>query len=209
MATHYLDTSNLLATLDTAGIKAPYRSLCLVCPDPQGTHLYIYKVCGETLATKASTWANWASPLTAMDIAARTRELVNLHICNEEQAKAVLSGNKVDTIIRDEVETGETRVTNAKGGVKADGGKVMPRLLHVDLADALASCTEVLTYGANKYSPTNWKNVEEVRYVDALYRHLGAHHRGELLDADTGQTHLAHAATNILFLLQRTLKPCN
>lgn len=86
-------------------------------------------------------------------------------------------------------------------GVKADGGKPMPRLLHESMAGAVASVVDVLSFGARKYSDDNWKNVEPKRYTDALYRHLNAHHKGESNDAESGLPHLAHAACCVLFLL--------
>lgn len=90
-------------------------------------------------------------------------------------------------------------------GVKHDSGKPRPMLLQESLADSLLETTKVLTYGANKYSDDNWKNVDQRRYFDALYRHLNAHHRGELKDTESGLLHLAHAASNILIILQLEL----
>lgn len=100
----------------------------------------------------------------------------------------------------------ETRVTNEHGGVKADGGKPMPSLLHVSLAKSMHSVVNVLTYGAGKYSPDNWRKVETVRYVDAFYRHLDKHNRGEVIDAETGEPHLTAVITNLLFILEKILE---
>ena len=98
---------------------------------------------------------------------------------------------------------GTIRVTNDQGGVKADGGKVQPRLLMQSMPNAVKEICEVLTYGANKYTPDNWKKVEGDRYMDALYRHLLAFHAGEQVDSETKKHHLAHAACCILFLLEK------
>ena len=100
-------------------------------------------------------------------------------------------------------EPGNIRVTNSEGGVKADGGKAQPRLLMQSMPNAVREICEVLTYGANKYTPDNWKKVEADRYTDALYRHLLAYHAGELFDSETNKHHLAHAACCILFLLEK------
>ena len=100
-------------------------------------------------------------------------------------------------------EPGTIRVTNSEGGVKADGGKAQPRLLMQSMPNAVREICEVLTYGANKYTPDNWKKVEADRYTDALYRHLLAYHAGELFDSETNKHHLAHAACCILFLLEK------
>jgi hypothetical protein len=86
-------------------------------------------------------------------------------------------------------------------GMKFDRGKtqyslVPPRALH-DLA-------EVMTYGADKYAPDNWRKVDdpENRYYNALMRHLEAYRRGEGVDPESGLPHLAHVMANATFLLE-------
>jgi len=69
---------------------------------------------------------------------------------------------------------------------------------------AIKALAEVLTYGAKKYKPNNWRNGEVDRYVAALYRHLEAWRDGEQIDEESGMRHLAHAITNIAFLLELT-----
>lgn len=89
-------------------------------------------------------------------------------------------------------------------GEKYDGGKPLMGLLYSDCNQALMSIVKVLTFGANKYEPRGWDAVPnaEERYTDALYRHLSAHHRGDIVDEESGLTHLSHAACNIIFLLE-------
>lgn len=68
---------------------------------------------------------------------------------------------------------------------------------------ALAGMAKVLTYGAKKYKPNNWKEVDSLdRYVAALYRHLEAWRVGEKVDSESGLKHLEHAMTNVAFLLE-------
>ena len=43
--------------------------------------------------------------------------------------------------------------------------------------------------------------MDHSRVHDALMRHLRAHWDGESIDPETGLPHMAHAATNALFLL--------
>jgi hypothetical protein len=87
-------------------------------------------------------------------------------------------------------------------GVKWDNEK--PRW---DLLDygALGQVVDVLTYGARKYSPQNWRKVPDhrARYFAAAMRHLVAWQTGSRDDTETGMNHLAHAAACILFLLAR------
>lgn len=84
---------------------------------------------------------------------------------------------------------------------KADAGK--PR---IDLIPATAELRvgEVLRFGAEKYAEDSWKGVPEAqrRYLAAARRHINAHQRGERLDTESGLPHLAHAACNIMFVLE-------
>ena len=82
--------------------------------------------------------------------------------------------------------------------MKFDNGKLRYGLIPPQATKALA---EVLTYGAKKYKPDNWKQGEPDRYMDALYRHLEAYRSGELVDSESGLSHLSHAITNIAFLI--------
>lgn len=86
-------------------------------------------------------------------------------------------------------------------GRKFDTNKPMMRLLP---PYALESIAQVLTFGAKKYAPDNWRYVEgrKERYLDALLRHLNAHCKGNIYDDETNFSHLAHAGCNLLFLLE-------
>lgn len=92
--------------------------------------------------------------------------------------------------------------TATTGGRKFDGGKPQYGLIP---PKALKETVEILTLGATKYEPDNWKNVPDSqnRYFDALMRHLWDWKSGEKFDPETGKNHLAHAVCNILFLLER------
>lgn len=90
--------------------------------------------------------------------------------------------------------------TKNKEGLKYDGGKLRWSLIPFL---ALEDIVKVLTIGEKKYIKDNWKYVDNAteRYTDALFRHLSAWMRGEQFDKETGLSHLAHAGTNILFLI--------
>lgn len=87
-----------------------------------------------------------------------------------------------------------------KTGYKADSGKLRYSLIPTAATKALA---KILTFGAEKYSKDGWKSVPNAkeRYTDALYRHLEAYRSGEKYDEESGESHLAHAITNIAFLI--------
>ncbi len=93
-----------------------------------------------------------------------------------------------------------TPQVNHQGGLKYDSGKLRFGLIPPIATTSLA---EVLTFGAAKYAPNSWQTVPngEERYLDALYRHLEAYRNGELTDPESGLSHLAHAITNVAFLL--------
>lgn len=86
-------------------------------------------------------------------------------------------------------------------GLKYDTGKTPWHLLPWKQVEKIV---DILNYGANKYGPHNWKqgiDRYEDRYFDAALRHLLAWKNGEKNCPESGKSHLAHAATNILFLL--------
>lgn len=96
-------------------------------------------------------------------------------------------------------------------GLKNDDGKLMAAIPYQEFPHALLEVVKVATFGARKYVRGNWVHVgnAQERYMDALHRHLLAHHGGEQCDEESGLTHLAHAAWNVLALLemQQTRKP--
>lgn len=70
---------------------------------------------------------------------------------------------------------------------------------------------EVLSYGAKKYTPDNWKCVAglEQRYTSAALRHILAAMSGEELDEETGLSHEAHAICCLLFILENRIEERN
>ena len=91
---------------------------------------------------------------------------------------------------------------------KFDFGKPLFSLIEPKFALELA---KVLTMGAEKYGPEDWKTTDNAhrRYLDALHRHLNAFERGEMDDPESGQSHLAHVAANAMFLHWLALNPQN
>lgn len=89
-------------------------------------------------------------------------------------------------------------------GLKYDVGKTRFDLLDPVFIKAMA---EVMTYGAAKYAPNNWQNVEDFtpRYTAALYRHLNKWHQGYSRDDESGLPLLAQVAVNAMFLFHKEL----
>jgi hypothetical protein len=89
----------------------------------------------------------------------------------------------------------------ASEGQKHDDDKPAPELLP---PRALLAVSRVLAFGARKYAPDNWRKVPDGkrRYLAAALRHVLAHMGGEVLDSESSEPHLAHAACCVLFLLE-------
>lgn len=103
--------------------------------------------------------------------------------------------------------------------LKYDTGKVRMGLCTTQFANAIMGIAKVLTFGALKYpdpetGDRSWKNLDNglIRYGDALDRHLykvresmelGKPTNLSSIDPETGQLHIDHAITNLLFI--RTL----
>lgn len=82
--------------------------------------------------------------------------------------------------------------------IKHDSGKRRLSLIEPLFIQTLG---DVITFGAEKYAPNNWRLCEDTsRYKDALLRHIYAYLSGEFTDPETGIEHLAHAACNLMFL---------
>jgi deoxycytidylate deaminase len=66
---------------------------------------------------------------------------------------------------------------------------------------------KVLTFGARKYKPGNWKECSDTgRYLAAAHRHTNAMLQGEYEDPETGLPHSAHLLCNLMFLHTLGLK---
>jgi len=96
-------------------------------------------------------------------------------------------------------EAGVTEIRVVETFMKFDSGKLRYELIPPSVTHALAS---VLTYGARKYKPNNWKKGEVDRYVGAAMRHFEAYRAGEYYDEESGLPHLQMLLTNAAFLVE-------
>lgn len=86
------------------------------------------------------------------------------------------------------------------GGLHKDEGKAPLALVPRSLLEAVS---RVLEFGARKYKADNWRlGIEWRRVAGSLLRHTFAWLEGEDKDPESGLSHLAHAATNVAFLLE-------
>lgn len=86
--------------------------------------------------------------------------------------------------------------------MKYDTGKTPYALVPTE---ALAEIAEVFGFGAAKYGMNNWRKdlseTEWSRTYSSIQRHLNAFWQGEDQDPESGFSHLAHAATQIMILM--------
>ena len=124
-----------------------------------------------------------------------------------------LSGNKMFIVLREAIpaepkpppeEPAEERRVEERRGIKFDKDKQRWDLLPTI---AVAEVVGVLTYGARKYAPDNWRHVAgwKWRYYGAAMRHLVAWWLGEMIDPESGKHHLAHAVCCLLFATELDL----
>ncbi len=88
-----------------------------------------------------------------------------------------------------------------KEGIKFDAEK--PRWDLLPLAP-MKEVVDVLTIGAAKYAPENWRFVQpfDDRYYAGAMRHITDWRLGEKIDSETNKSHLAHAICCLLFLME-------
>lgn len=89
-------------------------------------------------------------------------------------------------------------VSGRDQSAKADKDKLRMELIPVSAYESLG---RVLTHGAKKYGPDNWRLVETDRFVGALLRHLIAFLKDPNgVDADSGLKHTDHLLANAVFI---------
>jgi hypothetical protein len=88
---------------------------------------------------------------------------------------------------------------NKQDGIKFDDQKVPLDLIPYE---ALEEIGKVLAHGMVKYKRANWAGgINHSRLIAAALRHLGQYNSGQDTDSESNLNHVAHAATNLVFLL--------
>lgn len=120
-------------------------------------------------------------------------------------ARAVPINQKpLDMTTQPVVESDPHNVDQHSPGAKLDAGKQLPKLVLGGFIYALKEVVKVGTFGANKYTPNGWKEVQngKERYYEAALRHLMEDLASpESVDEQTNISHLAHAAWNLLAII--------
>lgn len=96
------------------------------------------------------------------------------------------------------MENKKALTTGIGEGLRFNQGKLRYDLVH---PKAHEDMVDVLTYGATKYDPNNWRRgLSWTSVIASLKRHLSAIEAGEDYDKETGLLHISHAACNAHFL---------
>jgi hypothetical protein len=86
--------------------------------------------------------------------------------------------------------------------MKSDKGKIRPSLVYYSFIKEICKVRE---YGIAKYGDKeDWRNTENYRerYIEAIFRHMYAYVDGEENEVESSLKHLAHAACDIMFLIE-------
>lgn len=79
--------------------------------------------------------------------------------------------------------------------------------VHLIPPEALLEIAKILAFGAEKYGENNWRkdidNTSYSRTYASIQRHLLAWFAGQDLDPESGESHISHAATQILILIMQ------
>lgn len=87
-----------------------------------------------------------------------------------------------------------------KDDLKHDDDKCRLDLVEPSLIEAVGW---IRTFGIKKYPEVyGYKKLEPWRIMGALLRHINAYRKGEKYDAESGYSHLWHAACNLMFLIE-------
>ncbi len=74
---------------------------------------------------------------------------------------------------------------------------------------ALTEVAHVLRHGAGKYGDDSWKEIEhgtmQQRYIRAALGHVIEYMKGNYRDEESNYSHLAHAITSLMFILEVNL----
>ena len=130
------------------------------------------------------------------------RNNINNHNINKFMGE-IGSKESIDAVkVLSDILTAEVKKSNSTTGIgeglRYNQGKLRYDLVH---PKAHADMVDVLTYGANKYSPKNWTfGLSWTSVIASLKRHLAAIEAGEDYDKETGLLHISHAACNAHFL---------
>lgn len=88
-------------------------------------------------------------------------------------------------------------LTNPTKAARFNDGKPKWGLVHYESMEPMI---RVLEFGALKYAPKNWqKLMDTTEILESMQRHLAALMDGELVDKESGLSHMGHIQANAMF----------
>ncbi len=82
-----------------------------------------------------------------------------------------------------------------------NNGKPQYSLINLECLEPMV---RVLEFGAQKYSRNNWlKGMEQTQILNSMLRHISKLLNGELIDEESGLSHIGHIQANALFLANK------
>ena len=88
-------------------------------------------------------------------------------------------------------------VKSEQQAMRFNEGKLQWGLVHFK---SLEPMVRTLEFGAKKYSADNWKKPMDTRKIlESLMRHATALMDGELIDPETGESHMGNVQCNAMF----------
>lgn len=113
---------------------------------------------------------------------------------------------KISTGLKNRIKKLHNKLHNKFSAFPLDKGeKDDSTKLRMDLISPIAmeQLSQVLTHGADKYAPNNWrKGIKFSRLIAAAKRHLNKFEAGEDTDEEVGTLHLANAMCNLMMLIE-------
>jgi len=117
---------------------------------------------------------------------------------NEDQIRIFADTIIKELVVATPVPTPNTKLPELKEFTKYDSVKSRVDLIRPEF---LMGVGRILEYGSRKYSAENWAKCDDYnRYYAAVLRHLLQWKSGEVLDDETNENHLLHAACSLMFL---------
>lgn len=72
----------------------------------------------------------------------------------------------------------------------------------------LEAVGRVFDFGARKHAPFGWINIADYRsrYGMKILRHAAAYFSGEMIDPESGESHIAHLIADAMIVLDRDMR---
>lgn len=159
-------------------------------------HLYAYKLTQKI--SEANKMSNDKVDASGLPLADFTSPNVRTTDVQEPIAQVTPPSGVLEPTSAQAIAQVAETIGNKEQALRYNQGKLEYSML--DLTK-LQEAVKVLMFGKVKYARDNWKKgMNTSSIIDSLMRHLSAIQNGEVIDPESGLSHLGHLQCNILFL---------